>query len=252
MIRVLIVDDELPAREELRFLLEALPEIEVVGEAEHGMGALEQVCESAPDVVFLDINMFDMNGLKVASELKRLPTPPFVIFSTAYREYALNAFELDAIDYVTKPYQKERIGKAIGKVEQLLNNKESKMIGQVQEMIQKLTNNHTAKRIIGEKDGKLIPLSPRDILYLEADGKKTVLVTKNAIYTTKYTLNEWEELHADYSFYRTHRSYIVNINRIEEVIPWFNYTMKLKIEGCSQEIPVSRSYVKGLKELLSY
>ncbi|MBP1932804.1 LytR/AlgR family response regulator transcription factor [Ammoniphilus resinae] len=252
MIRVLIVDDELPAREELLFLLESFPEVEVVGEATHGEEALEQVHEAAPDVLFLDIDMFDMSGLKVASELKKFPTPPLVIFSTAYREYALNAFELDAIDYVTKPYQQERIGKALGKVELLLNKKESKMIRQVQKMIQKLTNNQTNRKIIGEKDGKLIPLSPKDILFLEADGKKTMLYTKYAVYTTKYNLNEWEEVHGDYSFYRTHRSYIVNINQIEEVIPWFNYTMKLKIEGCPHEIPVSRSYVKGLKEMLSY
>lgn len=241
MIRTLLVDDEAPSREELRFIIEQLSDVEVVAEARSGLECLQYIKEFNPHAVFLDIEMFDKNGIDIANEIKHMKDKPYIIFSTAYQQYAVQAFEVEAIDYILKPYEKDRVLAALDRLKKKIYSVESRSIPKTEQMI---------KRIVGESKGKLFALAPEEILYMEVDERKSKLVTAKGRYCSKYSVHELEEMEWPIPFIRTHRSYLVNMEKIEEVIPWYNYTLKLKLAGIVEEIPVSRSYVKCLKDRL--
>jgi two-component system response regulator LytT len=241
MIRILLVDDEAPSREELRFIIEQLSDVEIVAEAKSGMECLHYIKELNPHAIFLDIEMFDKNGIDIANEIKQMKDKPYIIFSTAYQQYAVQAFEVEAVDYILKPYEKDRVLAALKRLKKKIYSVEPRSLLKTEQII---------KRIVGESKGKLVALAPEEILYMEVDERKSKLVTEKGRYCTKYSVHELEGMEWPISFIRTHRSYLVNVEKIEEVIPWYNYTLKLKLAGIEEEIPVSRSYVKNLKDNL--
>ena len=246
--KALLVDDEFPARGELRCLLEEIGGIEVIGESEDGDEALDFLKKNAVDVVFLDIHMSIKDGLTAAWEILQLPHPPKIVFTTGYNEYAVKAFELNAVDYVMKPYSKKRLEQTVRKLIDLkktekLENKN------IYDLLAKNSVTHKERLSVWAHD-RLIVLNTTQIIFAKAEGKgKTVLYTVKGNFVTGFALKEIEEKLSTYQFCRTHKSYLVNLEKIREILPWFNNTYVLVLEGYSGEkVPVSRHYIKEFNE----
>lgn len=238
-IRTLIIDDERYAREELIYLLEKLPNIEIIGEADRGEAAIIATIKQQPDVVFLDVEMPNMNGLDVAKALLELKKAPYIIFATAFPQFAVEAFRINAIDYLLKPYEMDQIGQAIERVEDVLG-------------LQMNPNplSHLKKFAI-EREGEIEYIQMDDILYLYPEGKMCKVVTYNQAYVMKSTMKEMEQRLRGYHFFKVHRSYLVNLDFVVRLIPWFNGAYELELKNVKEKIPVSRNYVKELRNQLT-
>jgi two-component system, LytTR family, response regulator len=252
-IQALIVDDEQPARDELAFLLKSFPDVEVVGQGKNGPEALTLIRELSPQLVFLDVQMPGLDGFGVIKKLleKRVPLPLF-IFATAYDHYAVHAFEVNAIDYLLKPMARARLEKAIAKVRHMIEAAESTH-EKLDKLVQMLGDRPAAQKtkLMVRNAGRLFLVDSENVIFASVVGGVVTLVTKElegeSIFHTIEDL--YDNLDPN-TFWRTHRSYIVNINRIKEVIPWFKGSYQLKMEDRKQtEIPVSRGQTKKLREL---
>ncbi len=248
MMKALLVDDEFPARGELRCLLEEIGRIEVVGECEDGEEALDFLKKNAIDVVFLDIQMSVKDGLTTAWEIIQLPHPAQIVFTTGYNEYAVKAFELNAVDYVMKPYSKKRLEQTVQKLVDLRQEKKWEN-SKIYELLAKKLVANQGRLSVWAHD-RLVVLTTAQILCVKAEGKgKSVLYTEKGNFFTGFTLKEIEEKLNSSQFLRTHKSYLVNLEKIREIIPWFNNTYVLVLEGYTGEnIPVSRHYIKEFNE----
>lgn len=235
MIRAIIVDDEAPARSELRFLLEETGQVEVVAEAASVREAIEQLKEHGGDLMFLDIQMPSATGLQLAEALGRLKYPPAVIFVTAYSEHAATAFDVNAIDYLLKPVETERLQKALVKARKYLvaNSKGTQ-----------------SERIPVEKGGKKLLVSTEKIHYIMAKDDYSYLHTSNDRYLSTVSLAQLEAKLEPYNFFRVHRRYLVNLDCVEEVTPVNGGTLQLTLAGEEEKVPVSRRRVAGLKKAL--
>lgn len=238
MLKVYIVDDEPLARDELRYLLLRSKLVEITGEAASFEEALEQISAYQPDLVFVDIEMTDQNGLQLAKRLQELNPIPSIVFATAYDEFALQAFDLGASDYILKPFDEKRIQQTIEKI-----------------ILQKTKRNHAIstnpKRIAVSLEGRILLIDCESILYMtSADGKCTIF-TDNQAYTISETLTMLEKKLSGSMFLRVHRSYLVNVEHISEIEPWFNSTYNITMKN-GVKVPVSRTYVKDLKELIGF
>lgn len=242
MIRTLLADDERLPLMELKFILEKFSQIEIVGEARSGQDTLEMVSRLSPRLLFLDIKMGDMTGFDVARELQKLPSPPKIIFSTAYDQFALKAFEVNALDYILKPYCEERVAMAVKRVMDFLSGADAKNIHSLYEI----------ERLAVNTQSMVIIIETKDILYIECMGKELHIKTARGEYTTKSSLSEMEEKLNPKKFLRCHRSYIVNLEKITRIIPWFNGCYKIQLKDCSTEIPVSRKYVKNFRSIINF
>ena len=236
MIKCVIVEDEFPAREELKYFLNQYDNLNLQKEFDNPVDALKYLKDNKVDVVFLDINMPELDGMSLGKIISKIDENIKIIFTTAYREYAVDAFEIKAFDYILKPFSEERI-------KEVLNNltKEKEEI--------KDTNNKINK-ITGIYEDKIFVISIDDIYYIEAFEKDNYIYTKDKTYISKIKLSKLEELLPKEKFYRTHRSYIVNLDKIVEVEPWFNSTYILKLSDLDFKVPVSRNNVKEFKEIL--
>ncbi|MEM7114320.1 MAG: LytTR family DNA-binding domain-containing protein [Chloroflexota bacterium] len=259
---ILIADDEKPARGELRYILEQLDETAVFHEAKTGREALAVLEREGIDVVFLDINMPDLTGIMVAAALVENPAlwkdgrSPIIVFATAYNTYAVRAFELAALDYIVKPYNEQRLAQTMVRVRQALSEQTEREEKQtaLQNYVQSATPQIT--KMWGEQENKTsVLVDYQDILWFEAEGKKvymkTAVVTKNdPKLQVRYTIKELETRLAPHSFVRVHKGYMVNLNHVAEVSPWFSGTYILRMTDEERtEIPMSRQYGKQLKEL---
>ena len=245
MLRVYIVDDEPLARDELKYLLLRSKEAEIAGESDCIDNALADIHILKPDLVFLDIELADENGLNIAKRLGEYNPTPALIFATAYDEYALQAFDLNAVDYILKPFEEERILKALEKV------KRTRGINNVQQRPGTQPVREVKGKIPVLVDDRIILLNCRDILYLESRDGKCIIKTKELEYKISDALVMIEMKINDGSFLRVHRSFIVNVDQIAEIEPWFNSTYNLTMEGGSK-VPVSRTYVKELRMLVGF
>lgn len=244
MIRAMIVDDEKYIREELIYSLQLYEDVEVccqTGEAEE---VLDLIREYEPDVVFLDIHLHTDNGLSLAMDIKQLKRPPHLVLATAYAEYALEGFDVGAVDYLVKPFDKSRISQCIARIRTLKAN----------EMAQqdKSPSSNDLKKIALQKNGKFYLIDLEDIVYLEFINNNLYLHTKEDEYiSNNLSLKKFIELYGNYSFIRIHKSFIVNVEYISEIIPWFNSTMKIILRNNqSKELFVSRNYIKEFKEVV--
>lgn len=253
MITAIIVDDEEPAREELKYLLEQDPEFTIVGEAANGTEAFEKSLTLQPQVLFLDVQMPELDGFGVANLLMQRGKLPLVIFTTAYHQYAVKAFEHAALDYLLKPIRLTRLQQTLQRIKDTLANttRSFEWQSQLEEFIGKLKKTDQLGRLPVFENEKVILLQPEEIIYVESQGRGTKLVTAQTSYDSDYSLSELEEKLQDFYFYKTHRSFLVNLKEVREVIPWFNNTLILKLKGSSQEIPVSRTFMKEFKQHLS-
>lgn len=237
MIQAIIVDDEIPARSELAFLLEETGRVEIVGEAGGVRQAVEAIKAKKADVVFLDINMPEFSGIQLAEALKDHPEPPAVIFVTAYSNFALKAFEVNAVDYLLKPVEPERLNEALDKVLRLKSGAEGA------EGYQKST------RVTVNKGGKKHFISSSSISYLMAKDDYSYIFTDEGKFLSTTSLTSLEEELSDFNFFRVHRRYVVNLSRISSVAPQPGGTLLLTLaDGEDTEIPVSRRRVSQLKQ----
>lgn len=241
-IRAVIVDDEYLSIEELIFLLSKTSNVEVVGKADCGIDGLRLIKELKPDLVFLDVRMPDITGIQLSKEINKLNFKCNIIFTTAYDQYALKAFDVDAIDYILKPFEEKRVLKAVSKVKNILQNENiihSKII----------SNNICFNKLPVLKDDKLILLDIENILMIYTENRNIFIKTVSETFTSSSPLQELEERLCDKGFFRTHRSYLVNLNKIREVSPWFNGAYVAILEGLDEEIPISRNQVKVFKQI---
>lgn len=247
MLNVLIVDDEKYIRNELRYFLEKYKDLKICGEASNGREAIELTQNLNPDIVFLDIELQDMNGLLVARNILENENHPYIVFATAYDNYAIQGFELDAVDYIVKPFLEERIKRTLDRIKKRLHSGDMKKHKEI-------SNNEAnvmKDKLCVSKNDKLILLDLENIQYIHSEHNDMFVKTNKDIYSCSYTLKDLEDRFKDGRMIRTHKSYIVNIDYIDEIIPWFNYTFKIILKGEEKiEIPVSRNYMKKFKNKL--
>jgi two-component system, LytTR family, response regulator LytT len=237
-IRTLIVDDEPYSRDELKHLLGTFPAIKIVGEAESGESAILSAIQLQPDVVFLDVEMPKMNGMKAAKALMELKKAPLVVFATAYPQFAAEAFRYNAIDYLLKPYDEEQLQETINRIEKKFMSPAEQDMGK------------PLGKLAIEVDGEIIYLEPKEILYIVRDDKVTKLITKSGVFETKTPLKVLESRLLNFGFFRIHKSFLINLEYVNRLSPWFNGAYQLEIEGRKELLSVSRNYVKALRSRL--
>jgi two-component system, LytTR family, response regulator LytT len=251
-LRALIVDDEQLARDELCFQLGQAGSVEVVGQAANGVEALEAIERLHPDVVFLDIQMPGLSGFEVARQVVAKHLSVRIVFVTAFDQYALEAFEVNAIDYLLKPLDPARLEQAIGRLRRRMGSEDP--LNEHFEKIVKLVEDRQQRRgQVAVKVGERFLLVQADeVIYASLNGDTISIVTGQVAGTSNY--RTLDDLHASLDpdvFWRVHRSHLVNINKIKEIVPWFsrNYILRMK-DGKATEIPVSRAQTKRLREYL--
>lgn len=253
MIRTIVVDDELPAREELIYILEGFDNIEIIGQASHGVKALDLNKKLKPDLVFLDIEMPKINGIDVARKILEGSHIPYVVFVTAYDNYALEAFDVNAMDYLLKPISEERLRRSMKKILGNIEIGKEEHYMKLNKLIEDLNIKEKGKktRISVYDNEKLIPLDLKEIIYATIEDKNTVIFSKRGKFKINCTLNELSEKLDSPNFFRSHKSYLINLDLIQEIEPWFNSTFNLKLKNTEEEIPVSRSQFREFKEIMN-
>ena len=259
-INTLIVDDEKPAREELAYLLKAFPDIHLVAQGKNGLEAVNLIKEHAPDLVFLDVQMPGLDGFAVLRRLvERKIELPHVVFATAFDHYAVQAFDVNAVDYVLKPFDKSRIAKAIQRARREIEAEVSPT-DRLEQLVKRFgaAQNGAAKapaaapsKILVNAQQKLLLIDADDMIFATIGDGLISIVARDLEGTSNYrTLDELEDALASDSFWRAHRSYLVNLHHIKEVVPWFKSTFMLKMNDKNKtEVPVSRTQTKRLREL---
>jgi two-component system LytT family response regulator/two-component system response regulator LytT len=247
-ISTVVVDDEKLALEELSYLLRDYPEIEVVGTAENGLQALDLIEKVEPDLVFLDVQMPGLDGMAVIRKLREHSEdlPRFVLV-TAFDSYAIEAHRMEAFDYLLKPVEKARLDETIQRAQRAFAERS---IGEPIPVAARSKEQRT--KILVKSAGRSFIVDAQDIVYATIDEGVITIVTSTLEGESNYkTIEELQSnLDAD-TFWRVHRSYLVNINRIREVIPWFKSSYQIRMDDKKQtEIPVSRVQTKRLRTLL--
>jgi len=239
-----IIDDEKLARELLREYLGAFPQIEILAECAKGSDAAEQIDKLRPDLIFLDVQMPGMNGFDVLDEIVH---EPYVIFTTAYDQYAIKAFEKNAVDYLLKPLDQERFKMA---VERALQRKKTEA-GNIEDLLSGMHSTPVRSsydaHIFVQKSEKLFNLPVEEIMYLEASGDYTVISTKNDQFVSSSGIGKLEELMNPEKFIRVHRSTIINLFYLKEIERHFNGGMIVKMQN-GKTFPVSRTYAKMIRK----
>ena len=252
-INTLIVDDEKPARDELAFLLKSFPDVHLVGQGKNGVEALALIKEHAPDLVFLDVQMPGLNGFGVIKKLMdRKAKLPQIVFATAFDNYAVQAFEVNAIDYLLKPFDKSRLARAIQRAKKALEAGASPT-----ERLETLVNQIGAGKappvkLLVKTQQRLFLVDADDVIFASIEDGTITVVAREVEGTSNYrTIEELQTSLESEIFWRAHRSYLVNINHIKEVVPWFKSSYMLKMaDKRGSEVPVSRAQTKRLRELL--
>src|SRR5437868_761293 len=250
-----IVDDEQLARDELAYLLKNIGDVDVVAQGKNGLEAVNLIREHSPDLVFLDVQMPGLDGFGVIKKLldKKLPLPK-IVFSTAFDQYAVKAFEVNAVDYLLKPFDRKRVAQSVEKARSSMepSDSSSEKLDTLVRMLE--SQKPQASRILLKAGGRLILVSQRDICFASIEDGIITVVTggPNGMegQSNCRTLEELLDSLDPNLFWRAHRSFLVNINRIKEVVPWFKSSYQLRMDDKKQtEIPVSRSQTKRLREL---
>ncbi|MCQ4085989.1 LytTR family DNA-binding domain-containing protein [Saccharibacillus sp. JS10] len=260
--RGIIVEDEFLAMEELQYLIGKNSTVEIVGKFEDGIDVLKFLQTSDVDVIFLDINIPSLDGVLLAKSIHKFAHRPYIVFTTAYKEHAAEAFEIEAFDYILKPYHEPRIAAMLSKLEAAFAEKKQREEGAStlkndQGVAEGSTSNHEVAtqaspnlRVNLYKDDKIIVVDADDIYYAVAQEKTTLVYTRKEEYTMPMSISDFQEQIPQDSFFRCHRSYIVNLSKIREIVPWFNNTYLLRLRDIQAEVPVSRSKVKEFRQLM--
>ena len=246
-LRAIIIDDEELARKRLRKMLQNYSdELEVVGEAENGKDAIAKIDALLPHVIFLDVQMPGFDGFEV---IRRIRHKPLIVFTTAYDEYALKAFEENSIDYLLKPIEQKRLDKAVEKLRRLQSSSEPRANDRLEQLISHLAS-PPLKRLRVKTGDKIVLVDIEDVLYFEAKDKYTFLHTSEQEHLIDMTLAELEEKLDKENFVRIHRSTIVNLKHVREMVKWFGGKYKVRLRNKAQtELIVSRGYVDRIQKL---
>jgi DNA-binding LytR/AlgR family response regulator len=246
--RVLIVDDEPPARERLRRLLAEIESVEIVGEAEGGIQAVEMIEQEKPDLVLLDVQMPGLDGFGV---IEALAEPPPIIFVTAYDEYAIRAFEVNALDYLLKPFSRGRLAKAIRRAQQALVEEGdfAERLGPLLESLAAQGRYLTRLAVRDRVSIRVLDVDEMDWIGIE--GEQVMVHVGDQAYPICRTLAELEARLDPARFFRAHRSAIVNLDRVKEVIPWFKGSHKLRLTT-GAEVELSRARARALRRILGW
>ena len=241
MRKVIIVDDEAAGRQLIKEYLKDYPDLILLGEANNGVDAVKMINEFKPDLVFLDIQMPGMTGFDVLTHLEELPQ---IIFSTAYDQYALKAFEVHAVDYLLKPYTKDRFKVAVERLNQ--NNQVNKVRPLAESLL--MDQPKSPERILVQNQNKLVTIALENVLRIEAYGDYSKLVTEEKVYVSNYGISTLEEKLNASVFIRVHRSSIINLNAVKELHKYsksYDITMKN-----GDVVRVSRGYMDNIKKLM--
>ncbi|MCI0626270.1 MAG: LytTR family DNA-binding domain-containing protein [Acidobacteria bacterium] len=248
IIRSLIVDDEKFSRVSLKKLLKPYPQIEIVDEAVDGVEAIEKIETRKPDLVFLDIQMPGLNGFEVLRALTSTPKPQ-VVFVTAFDQYAVKAFEVNAIDYLLKPIDEARLKLTMGKIDE-----KRKVAAEEYEKIRQFILHmerpkNSLPHIPLRRGRKIVLMNPADIHYLRSEQGVTIVVTQSGEYWASYPLAEMEGILDAQMFFRTHRSTIINLNRIKEIVPAQSGVYDVYLNDSTHTcVPLSRDRARVLRE----
>ena len=257
-LRVIVVDDEQLAREELCYQLDRLVDVEMVAQAGNGLEALTAIDRHGPDLVFLDVQMPGLTGFEVARRLLDDDDPPAVVFVTAYDQHAIEAFEVNAVDYLLKPVEPGRLEQAVHRARRRLSSDRAgaapRLNDQLEQIVKMMAVGRDSRRDqvalkVGER---FLLVQANEIIYASLADDSINIVTGQVAGTSNYrTLDDLQARLDPAVFWRVHRSHLVNINKIKEIVPWFsrNYILRMK-DAKATEIPVSRSQTKRLREYL--
>ena len=262
-LRVVIIDDEPLARQELQYLLEATGGVEVVASGSNGIEAVELIEEYEPDLVFLDVQMPGLDGFGVLKKLLEQKTRmPQVVFATAYDRYAVRAFEVNAIDYLLKPFDRVRVGQTLEKARARMpvgSSSGDTGTGAKLDALLRLVSegSQTARpqtgKVVVRANNRLLLVDQKEICFAAIE-EGTISVTTRTVegHANCRTLEELLDQLDPETFWRAHRSYVVNIQHIREVVPWFKSSYQLRMDDPKRtEIPVSRNQTKRLRELFN-
>lgn len=245
-IRAMIAEDERMARKELVYLLEKEGDIILTPDAQTGDQLLELFFVHRPDVIFLDVEMPGLNGMEAARYILEQAQDhvPLFVFTTAYDEYAIDAFDVEAVDYLLKPYDETRFRRTMGRIRKSLTHREKD--------IKPAENKEkpTVSKLLIDDGERMVVVSPDSIYYAVPNNRFLEIHTDYKVINSRMTLQDLEEKLKDYHFFRAHRSYLVNLNQILEITPWFNGTSNLTLKDKKRtKIPVSRSASKRIYEI---
>jgi two-component system, LytTR family, response regulator LytT len=250
-----IVDDEELARDELAYLLKNAGDVNVVAQGKNGLEAISLIKEHNPDLVFLDVQMPGLDGFGVIKKLldKKVPLPK-IVFATAFDQYAVKAFEVNAVDYLLKPFDKKRVAQSLQKAR--AKQDPEGVPGERIETLMRMLESQKPQpsKLLLKALGRMFLVDQKDICYASIEDGVITVVTAGASgmegHSNCRTLEELLDSLDPNLFWRAHRSYLVNINRIREVVPWFKSSYQLRMDDKKQaEIPVSRAQTKRLREL---
>jgi len=253
-----IVDDERPARDELVYLLKGLPEVNLVAQGKNGLEAVALIKEHSPDLVFLDVQMPGLDGFGVIQKLveRKLPIPQ-IVFATAYDHYAVQAFEVNAVDYVLKPFDKTRVAQAVQRAKKMVEANTS-TVQRLETLVDQIGAGEVKRRsmapvkLLVKSQERMILIDADDMIFASIqDGAITIYSREIEGISNYRTVEDLMQALDSEVFWRPHRSYLVNIKHIKEVVPWFKSSFMLKMnDKRASEIPVSRTQTRRLRELL--
>lgn len=233
--KTIIIDDEPPICDEIEYLLKREADIEIVAKFTNSLEALAYISQNACDLIFLDIKMPGMSGLELAQKLSYVRRPPLMVFITAFPEHALEAFGTPAVGYVTKPITQSSLTKVLEKVRNIMLRPPA-------------LDKPNSTKLCVLKEGKIIPLDRQEIVFVYVREKDVFIRTKTGEYTTSLTMLEVENMLSQPNFLRVHRQYLVNLDKVKEIIPWFHGSYMLRMDDFkSEEVPVSRTKSKDVK-----
>ncbi len=252
--RCVIVDDERPARERVKRLLAEHADFELIGEAAGADAAVELIDRIGPDLCFLDVRMPQGDGFDVLRRVRRIPT---VIFTTAYDEYAVQAFEVKSLDYLLKPFSRGRFGEALERARQALvgrNETPDRIVELLDEIRDGAAGRAAAapQRISARRGARIVLLDPGDVLWFEAEETLVFARTSDGRFLVERTLGELENDLAG-RFFRSHRGHLVNLARIREILPGDAGTYRIVVLGVDDaDVPLSRRQARKLRELIPW
>ncbi len=239
--KAIIVEDEFLAQQELSWLVRQHSQLTIEATFDDGLDVLKYLQNHQVDVIFLDINIPSLDGVLLAQNISKFAHKPLIVFITAYKEHAVDAFELEAFDYILKPYHEMRIITMLRKLENTLQPPPAGNAEAVRSPVQTINL---------VKDERIIVTNINDIYYAEAHEKMTFVYTRREEYVMSMNITEFCHRLPEEAFFRCHRSYCVNLSKIREIEPWFNNTYMLKLRDLDFQVPVSRSRVKEFRQLM--
>jgi two-component system, LytTR family, response regulator len=253
-IKTMLIDDEPLARESLKIFLSEFEGFHVIGECSNGLQAIDAINKEKPDLVFLDVQMPEVNGFEVLSEIEP-PIHPVVIFATAYEKYALQAFEANAIDYLLKPFDKHRFREAIQKAMRYIQGNTGESLGQIRELLKTYNQLRSAEgqyktRILVKEKKKYFLVDLDDIYFFEASGDYVVVHKQKNTHLINDSMNNIESKLDPQQFMRIHRSTIINIRYIDNLEPYFNGEFHITMKN-GEKLKLSRNYRDKVKSILN-